>query len=212
MLKCTTFSRWSLRNQMCTMQNPVHVCLKHFVRLSHTVLPFYGDHRCEDLDWQLLEALMVCVCVCVCSVWVCMCLMKTTSGVAWSWELSPGEEAGASGALGRDSVGRPHNQPLQPQEMGVEVEAAAQVSAAVRTDQILRDQSLWSPQLNMLSVTAARAAEWTETDSESLRQMRVSRALSWAVFNSAGVLLILLDVWKSKDVEGHSVKRTFPMT
>ncbi len=57
---------------MCTMQNPVHVCLKHFVRLSHTVLPFYGDHRCEDLDWQLLEALMVCVCVCVLCEFACV--------------------------------------------------------------------------------------------------------------------------------------------
>ncbi len=37
--------------------------------------------------------------------------------------------------------------------------------------------------------------------------MHVFRALSWAVFNSAGVLLILLDVWKSKD---HSVKRHSP--
>ncbi len=52
---------------MCTMQNPVHVCVKtKCVSLSHTVLPFYGDHRCKDLDWQLLEALLVCVCVCVC--------------------------------------------------------------------------------------------------------------------------------------------------
>ncbi len=41
--------------------------------------------------------------------------------------------------LGRDSVERPHN---QPQEMGVEVETAAGVSAAVRTDQTLREQNL----------------------------------------------------------------------
>lgn len=47
---------------MCPKQNPVHVRLKHFVSLSHSSSS-YGDHRCEDLDWQLLEALLVCVCV-----------------------------------------------------------------------------------------------------------------------------------------------------
>lgn len=191
MLKCTTFSQGSLRNKICAMQNSVHVCLKHFVRLSHTVLPLHGDHRCKDLDWQLLEAVLVCVCVCVLCEFACQhaCLMKTTSGVVWSWALSPGEEAGASGALGRDSGGRPLNQPLQPQEMGVEVEA----TAAVRTDHILREQSLWSPQLNMLSA-ASRPAEWTETNPETLRQMCVSRALSRGVFYSAGVLGILVDI------------------
>lgn len=148
-------------------------------------------------SWLAVVGSSAGVCVWVLSEFACqyVCLMKTTSGVAWSWALSPGEEAGASGALGCDSGGRPHNQPLQPQEMGVGVEAAVGVSAAVRTDQILREQSLWSLQLNMLLVTAARsasrAAEWTKTNPETLRQIRVSGALSWGDFNSAGVLVIL---------------------
>lgn len=43
------------------------------------------------------------MCLCVCSECACqyVCLMKTTSGEVWSWALSPGEEAGASGAVGR---------------------------------------------------------------------------------------------------------------
>ncbi len=120
MLKCTTFSRWSLRIKCVQCRILCMFGLKTFCQAeSHSFFPFYGDHRCEDLDWQLLEALMVCVCV-LFSVWVCMCLMKTTPGVARSWELSPGEEAGAPErwAVIQSTA---HNQPLQPQEMGVEV-------------------------------------------------------------------------------------------
>lgn len=48
---------------MCTMQNPVHVCLKHFVGLSHTALRLM-----EITDVKILTGSSAGVCVCVCSV------------------------------------------------------------------------------------------------------------------------------------------------
>lgn len=52
---------------MCTMQNPVHVCLKHFVGLSHTVLRLM-----EITDVKILTGSSAGVCVCVCVLQVCM--------------------------------------------------------------------------------------------------------------------------------------------
>lgn len=62
-------------------------------------------------SWLAVVGSSAVVCVCVFCEFASqyVCLMKATSGVAWSWALSPGEEAGASG----DPGGRPHNQPQE---------------------------------------------------------------------------------------------------